>query len=75
MPYVPRTVPAYAVRDPAYTAEVLALTLIEIDVAHETRIVFVSVEFDGRRKGVMKLQNPTNVVLHSLDICVRLYIH
>ena len=33
MPYVPRTVPAaYAVRDPAYTAEVFALTLIEIDV-------------------------------------------
>ena len=33
MPYVPRTVPAYAVRDPAYTAEVFALTLVEIDVA------------------------------------------
>ena len=32
MPYVPRTVPAYAVRDPAYTAEVFALTLVEIDV-------------------------------------------
>ena len=31
-PYVPRTVPAYAVRDPAYTAEVFALTLVEIDV-------------------------------------------
>ena len=33
MPYVPRTVPAYAVRDPATTAEVFALTLVEIDVA------------------------------------------
>ena len=33
MPYVPRTVPAYAVRDPAYTAEVFALTLVEIDVS------------------------------------------
>ena len=32
MPYVPRTVPAYAVRDPAYTAEVVALSLVEIDV-------------------------------------------
>ena len=32
MPYVPRTVPAYAVRDPAYTAEVFALTLVKIDV-------------------------------------------
>ena len=32
MPYVPRTVPAYAVRDPAYTAEVFALTLVEIYV-------------------------------------------
>ena len=32
MPYVPRTVPAYAVRDPAYAAEVFALTLVEIDV-------------------------------------------
>ena len=32
MPYVPCTVPAYAVRDPAYTAEVFALTLVEIDV-------------------------------------------
>ena len=32
MPYVPRTVPAYAVRDRAYTAEVFALTLVEIDV-------------------------------------------
>ena len=32
MPYVPRTVPAYAVRDPAYTAELFALTLVEIDV-------------------------------------------
>ena len=32
MPYVPRTVPAYAVRDPAYTAEVFALTLVQIDV-------------------------------------------
>ena len=32
MPYVPRTVPAYAVRDSAYTAEVFALTLVEIDV-------------------------------------------
>ena len=32
MPYVPRNVPAYAVRDPAYTAEVFALTLIEIYV-------------------------------------------
>ena len=32
MPYVPRTVPAYAVRNPAYTAEVFALTLVEIDV-------------------------------------------
>ena len=28
MPYVHRTVPAYAVRDPAYTAEVFALTLV-----------------------------------------------
>ena len=32
MPYVPRTVPAYAVREPAYTAEVFALTQVEIDV-------------------------------------------
>ena len=32
MPYVPRTVPAYAVRDSAYTADVFALTLVEIDV-------------------------------------------
>ena len=30
--YVPRTVPANAVRDPAYTAEVVALTLVEIKV-------------------------------------------
>ena len=35
MPYVPRTVPAYAVRDPAYTAEVFALTLVQIDVVRE----------------------------------------
>ena len=35
MPYVPRTVPAYAVRDPAYTAEVFALTLVQIDVLRE----------------------------------------
>ena len=35
MPYVPRTVPAYAVPDPAYTAEVFALTLVEIDVIHQ----------------------------------------
>ena len=33
MSYIPRTAPAYAVRDPAYTAEVFALTLVEIDVA------------------------------------------
>ena len=33
MPYVPCTVPAYAIWDPAYTAEVFALTLVEIDVA------------------------------------------
>ena len=39
MPYVPRTVPAYAVRDPAYTAEVFALTLVEIDVNYGSRIV------------------------------------
>ena len=32
MPYVPRTVPAYAVRDPAYPEEVFALTLVQIDV-------------------------------------------
>ena len=32
MPYVPRTVPAYSVQDPAYTAEVFALTLVQIDV-------------------------------------------
>ena len=32
MPYVPRTVPGYAVRDPAWIAEVVALTLVEIDV-------------------------------------------
>ena len=32
MPYVPHIVPAHAVRDPAYTAEVFALTLVEIDV-------------------------------------------
>ena len=32
MPYVPRTVPAYAIPDPAYTAEVFALTLVDIDV-------------------------------------------
>ena len=32
MPYVPRTVLVYAVRDPAYTAEVFALTLVQIDV-------------------------------------------
>ena len=37
MPYVPRTVPAYAVRDPAYTAEVFALTLVEIDVGIKTQ--------------------------------------
>ena len=36
MPYVPHTVPAYAVRDPAYTAEVFALTLVEIDVSRES---------------------------------------
>ena len=35
MPYVPHTVPAYAVRDPAYTAEVFALTLVEIDTRQE----------------------------------------
>ena len=32
MPYVPRNVPAYVVQDPANTAEVVALTLVEIDV-------------------------------------------
>ena len=32
VPYVPCTVLAYAVRDPAITAEVFALTLVEIDV-------------------------------------------
>ena len=32
IPYVRRTEPAYAVRDPANTAEVFALTLVEIDV-------------------------------------------
>ena len=32
MPYVSRTVPAYAVQDPAYTAEVFALILVWIDV-------------------------------------------
>ena len=36
--------------------------------AHETRIVFVSVGFDGRRRRVMKLQNPTNVVFHILNL-------
>ena len=36
MPYVPRTVLAYAVQNPAYTAEVFALTLVEIDVLHAT---------------------------------------
>ena len=45
MPYVPRTVPAYAVRDPAYTAEVFALTLVEIDVLYKTLL--------------KNLQNPT----------------
>ena len=35
MPYVPRTVPAYAVRDPANTAEVFALILVEIDVPRQ----------------------------------------
>ena len=34
MLYVPRTVPAYAIRDPAYTAEVFALTLVKIDVMY-----------------------------------------
>ena len=38
MPYVPRTVPSYAVRDPAYTAEVFALTLVQIDVAFCTKV-------------------------------------
>ena len=33
MSYLPRTVPAYAVRDPAYTAEVFALALVQIDVS------------------------------------------
>ena len=33
LPYAPRTVPAYAERDPAYTAEEFALTLVEIDVS------------------------------------------
>ena len=37
MPYVTRTVPAFAVRDPAYTAEVFALTLVEIDVRYICR--------------------------------------
>ena len=32
MPYVCRTVPAYAVWYPAYTAELFALTLVQIDV-------------------------------------------
>ena len=39
MPYVPRTVPAYAVRDPAFTAEVFALTLVEIDVSREHSVL------------------------------------
>ena len=38
MPYVPRIVPAYAVRDPAYTAEVFALTLVEIEIEIELRL-------------------------------------
>ena len=42
MPYVPRTVPAYAVRDPAYTAEVFAFTLVEIGVCR-TDLAFVLV--------------------------------
>ena len=33
MPYVPRTVSAYAIRDPAYTAAEFALTLVQIDVS------------------------------------------
>ena len=39
MPYVPRTVLAYAVRDPAYTAEVFALALVEMDVVYSFFII------------------------------------
>ena len=48
MPYVPCTVPAYAVRDPAYTAELFALTLVQIDVPwpfEEVEFSFLS-QFD-----------------------------
>ena len=34
VPYVPRTVPVYAVQDPAQTAEVVDLTLVETDVIY-----------------------------------------
>ena len=44
MPYVPRTVPAYAVWDPAYTAEVFALTLVEIDVLGTNPAVLTSTD-------------------------------
>ena len=42
MPYVPRTVPAYAVRDPAYTAEVFALTLVQIYVICPSGLEFLA---------------------------------
>ena len=41
MQNVPPTVPAYAIPDLAYTAEVLALTQVEIDVNHKTRFVWM----------------------------------
>ena len=51
MPYVPRTVPAYAVRDPAYTAEVFALTLVQIDVM-VCMCIFHSIDLERRKQGL-----------------------
>ena len=55
MPYVPRTVPAYAVRDPAYAAEVFALTLVQIDVRTDSIYVHVSMYIAVLEKVLLKL--------------------
>ena len=70
MPYVPRTVPAYAVRDPAYTPEVFALTLVQSDV---DLIDFILHALKSRYSGclvgpiLMDLLNNTNKRLINLQ--------
>ena len=59
MPYVRRTVPANAVRDPAYTAEVFALTLVQIDVSYlySITVVYLSLSSTGKMAFRKSLKN------------------